>query len=885
VASNRKLGVEFAVMFLLLLAVLSLFLPGVYLPDQTLFSNDGPLGRLMAQCHQMPGRFTGCWEDLNGIGFNGGTAPPGITSGLQLLLKPVWFSKLYALVSLIILGLGAWCLFVNLRLAPAACYLGGLAAALNSNFFSVACWGVAAQAINAGMFFFALAALMDTSSPRRWLRVILAGLAVGMGVIEAADMGAISSLYVGAFIAFQAWASGGAWLKGIALGLSRLTLVAVCAALVAAPAVFSLVATNIKGIVGTQQDTQTKQARWDWATQWSLPVRETTGLVVPGLFGYRMDTPDGGQYWGGIGRTPAIDRFIAKGEEGLSPRGLIRQSGGGFYSGVMVVLLALWSLAQLLYRRDSVFTLSQRRWLWFWLVAAIISALLAFGRYAPFYRIVYALPYFSTIRNPVKFFNFVCFAIIILFAHGVDGLWRKYMQPSETAMAPRWAGFKSWWAGAGKREKSWIYGCGLILAVSLLAWTNYASQRQALLDYLQTVRFDELKAEQIASFSIRQVGWFVFFFVLSAGLIACIFSGAFAGSRARWGGIVLGLLMVADLGRADQPWVVYWNYPQKYASNPIIDRLKDKPFEHRVALLPDQTQQHFISLNNLYRLEWLQQQFPYYNIQSLDIVQMSRMPEDFAAYVQAQASGWNGVGFQSFIRFLQLSNSRFLLGPADELDNLNQGIDQADQQFRIVERFDIVPKPGITNLTLPEQLTAAPDENGAYALFDFSGALPRAKLYSGWQVDTNDQDVLDQLFSPSFNPNQSMLVSDEIPPAATTAGINQNAGSVDFASYSPKDIVLKSDAHSPTVLLLNDHFDPNWNVLVDGRRKPLLRCNFIMRGVYLTTGAHTVEFRFQPFFGLLYVGLSAIGVGVLILIGTIISSFAFPFEPARQDNL
>ena len=868
-------------MFLLLLAVLSLFLPGVYLPDQTLFSNDGPLGRLMAQCHQLPGRFTGSWEDLNGIGFSGGAAPPGITFGLQFLLKPILFSKLYALISLIILGLGAWCFFVNLRLAPAACYLGGLAAALNSNFFSVACWGVAAQAINAGMFFFALAALADTSSPWRWLRVILAGLAVGMGVIEGADVGAISSLYVGAFIAFQAWAGGGPWLKRIGLGLSRLTLVALCAALIAAPAVFSLVTTNIEGIAGTQQDTQSKQARWDWATQWSLPVQETTGLVVPGLFGYRMDTPDGGQYWGGIGRTPAIDRFITNGGQGSPPSGLMRQSGGGFYSGGLVVLLALWALAQSLYRKNSVFTLSQRKWLWFWLVVAMISALLAFGRFAPFYRMVYALPYFSTIRNPVKFFNFVCFAIIIFFAYGLDGLWRKYMQPSEKAKSVRWAGLKDWWAGAGRQEKSWIYGCGLVLALSLLAWSSYAYQRQALVNYLQTVQFDDLKAEQIASFSIRQVGWFLFFFVLSAGLIACVFSGAFAGTRARWGGIVFGLLLVADLGRANQPWVVYWNYPEKYASNPIIDRLRDKPFEHRVALLPTQTPQYFFGLKSLYRSEWLQQQFPYYNIQSLDIVQMSRMPEDFAAYIHAQALGWNAVGFQSFIRLLQLTNSRFLLGPADELDNLNQGINQADQQFRIVKRFYIAPKHGITNVTTQEELTAVPNENGTYALFDFSGALPRAKLYSDWQVDTNNQDVLNQLFSPSFNPDQSMLVSDEIPPAATTAGKNPNAGSVVFASYSPKDIVLKSNAHSPTVLLLNDHFDPNWKVLVDGRRKPLLRCNFIMRGVYLTPGAHTIEFRFQPFFGLLYVGLSAIGMGLLILIVMVVSSLAFPFKPAN----
>jgi hypothetical protein len=169
-------------------------------------------------------------------------------------------------------------------------------------------------------------------------------------------------------------------------------------------------------------------------------------------------------------------------------------------------------------------------------------------------------------------------------------------------------------------------------------------------------------------------------------------------------------------------------------------------------------------------------------------------------------------------------------------------------------------------------LTVLPDQNGAEALFDFAGALPRAKLYSNWQIDTNDQEVLTRLASPAFNPAQSVLVSGGIQPAAIMADANQNAGSVNFTSYSPKDIVLSSDAPSPTVMLLNDHFDPNWTVWVDGERKELLRCNFIMRGVYLPSGSHTVEFRFQQFFGLLYVSLSAAGAGILILIAIIISN-------------
>ncbi len=67
------------------------------------------------------------------------------------------------------------------------------------------------------------------------------------------------------------------------------------------------------------------------------------------------------------------------------------------------------------------------------------------------------------------------------------------------------------------------------------------------------------------------------------------------------------------------------------------------------------------------------------------------------------------------------------------------------------------------------------------------------------------------------------------------------------------------------MLLLNAKFDPQWSVTVDGQPAELLRCNFIMRGVYLpTAGRHTVEFSFTLPHRPLYVTLTAIGVGLLL---------------------
>ncbi len=106
-----------------------------------------------------------------------------------------------------------------------------------------------------------------------------------------------------------------------------------------------------------------------------------------------------------------------------------------------------------------------------------------------------------------------------------------------------------------------------------------------------------------------------------------------------------------------------------------------------------------------------------------------------------------------------------------------------------------------------------------------------------------------------------MLVSTPEPELAAAA-TNENSGSVEYQSYGPKHIVLSAQTTAPSVLLLNDKFDPHWRVTVDGKPADLLRCNFIMRGVYLpTSGQHTVDFSFSLPNGLLYATLAALMVG------------------------
>ena len=849
--------------FLLALAVLALALAGLFRdsfqPSITLFSNDGPLGALSADNGTLPGMFTGFWADLNWLGGEQPSATPNLTSTLRWVLGNIAYSKFYTPVSLWLMGLAAWFFFRQLGFHGLACTLGALAAALNSNYFSNCCWGLASRGLTGAVVFLALAALTSAARGRTGVCVALAGLAVGMGVMEGYDVGAIFSLYVAAFALFCFWqhsseAPSGRLLKGGVL----VAVVALFAAFIAAQTLSTLIGTQVKGVAGMEQTAEGKRDRWDFATQWSLPKAETLRVIIPGLFGYRMDTPDGGAYWGTAGQHP--------GWTPERPLGYPRHSGSGEYAGVLVVLIALWGAAQSFRREGGPFTPRERKFIWFWSAAALVSLLLAWGRHAPFYQFIYALPYFSTIRNPMKFMHPFQMTLIIVFAYGAQGLWRSYLSSAATPEGSLIAHVKAWWKKPTGFDKQWAFGSLAALAAGLFGWLMFASSRLQLKTYLerygfnaQSVPTDPNISDHIVSFALGEIGWFLLFLSLAVGILIVILSGALAGRRARGAGIVLGLLLVTDLSRANSPWIQFYDYKEKFAANAILDILRKDAPGHRVAILPfqlpdPQAGRLLSQLQSFHHMEWLQHQYPYYNIQCLDIAQEPRKPQEKIAYENALRP--------VPARYWQLTNTRFLVGLAGMEGVMNQQFDPVQRRFRVHTPFTL--QQSNANATAQAFVTT----NGPFALIEFTGTLPRAALYSQWQVNPDLTNTLQTLASPAFDPARTVLVAEQLP--APDAAATNAAAEVKCAHYSPRYLTFKVKADASSVLLLNDRYDPNWKVLVDGQPQPLLRCNYIMRGVHLTKGEHTVEFRFQPRVTSLYVSLAALvvglGLGVLLLV-------------------
>jgi hypothetical protein len=877
-------------------------------PGQILFANDFPFGALKAECNRLPGRFAGTWRDLVWLGGEAPSASPNITMFLSTLVSPLVYLKMYAPFTLLFLGFSAWLFFRQLNFNPMVCVLGGVAAGLNGHFLSVACWGLGNWNIAAGCTFLAMAALCARSIPKFWEKAVLAGLATGMGVMEGYDVGAILSVYIGIFIIFRTLNDDVPVGRRVANVVVAETLVVLFAAIIAAHTMITLVETQVEGVAAMEQDAQSKQLRWNAATQWSLPKMETLQVFVPGLFGYRLSgnidqTNKSGAYWGLIGQDPRLaglgsddpsvrsnvvsglnltntyltalntpDRLSrTEGMAAITKKSGIywRYCGSGECAGTIVSLLAVFGLANF-FRKDRPYSKSERIAVGYWGVVALFSLLASWGRFSFVYQLLYKLPYFSTIRNPIKFMHPFHIAWIILAAYGMEVLYRRYMRgPERTDSGLLLHHLQLWWAKVAGFDRKWTIFMMILAGASVGGAALLHTDKGALIRHLEAQNFPAAHARLIAGFCLQRVGAFLVFLVAGLGAIAAIVSGAWTGSRNKWAWSVLAVLIICDLARADLPWIHYYDYTEKYAENPVVDFLIDKPWEHRVigkleprgpgsGIQPGFGQLYFF---------WLQNDFPYHNIQALDFSQASHMPDldrDYLKAFELNGADIHSTDLRPAVRLWQLTNTRYILGSANAVDFFNQRADPIHHSFKLLTLFNMRPKPGLQSLGDIGDFTVQTGTKGEFGIIENTRALPRAKLYSNWRTPTNDAAALAMLANPEFEPWDTVLLSTNTPAPQPTSDSTADPGTVAITDYHPKHIRLEADAKTPAVLLLNDRNNPDWRARVDGALTPILRCNYIMRGVYLTPGHHIVEFQFKPSLKSLYVSVSAIVIGIIL---------------------
>ena len=503
---------------------------------------------------------------------------------------------------------------------------------------------------------------------------------------------------------------------------------------------------------------------YGYATGWSLHPKEMLTFLFPWSYGYGKAT-----YWGMLPFTDYPN-----------------------YLGVLTLFFAGLSLF-----------LVKNRWKWFFLITALLSTLLSFGRffpllYDPMFRF---FPYFDKFRVPVMVLIVQQLALVVMMGMGLEEYLRRYSSAALPAFLD------------AKRMK-WV----LVLGAAVVIVTLVAGG--AIRDGI-----------------VRSV--------TSSGRIQS--DAAQFGAKAASNDLPLRILLYLAV-----PFVLLLASSRKLLTNTVVLLLAivalldlvmvDQPIVH-----PERT--------------WTRSDDGYRIIRGADAREDFMKPDPAITYLKGDDSYFRvfpvpaarpGQWTYSTPPF---SENRFMIHGIFSLGGYHAAKMKSYQQVIDVmfSSFNrgVVPLNILNMLNAKYMLSYFPlfDENSSFPLVWNEGnayiyenpyALDRVTLVDGFRVVPREQ-MLQMILSRDFDPGRQLLL-DEDP---SFDAVSAEGSSAEIVEYGLNRIVVDTRIEKPCFLLLSEIASRSWEAYIDGAESEVLSADFCLRAVPLRPGAHRVVFSYS----------------------------------------
>lgn len=421
---------------------------------------------------------------------------------------------------------------------------------------------------------------------------------------------------------------------------------------------------------------------------------------------------------------------------------------------------------------------------------ALLSLFISFGKhFEPLYRLLYEnLPYFNKFRVPVMILVLVQLAVAVLAAYGIERIRREREDAAGGTLLLR----VSLWI-AVLFLGVWLLW--LVLGDTLGSWyrglvTGSLESKALAAGAMRS--FSPSAAERLAGQCFQMVKGDI----LAVGMIGFVgFLCVYLFLRRKMSLLVM-VAVLACLTLAD-----VWRINTRIFTPMVGERSSVSAEEFR-----DDTIEFLESDPSLYRIFPLGRDF---------------MDNRYAAFGIANVGGYHAAKPVLYEKFYDRIIQPRKLTPA-VLAILN---------VKYIVAPDYV-QPG-------PMLSLAHD--GSKKIYEFHAVLPRAYLVDSVKVLADEEAVLEEILSPGFDPSRTALLLEPTPVNPVT----KEGSSVRIVSYGLNVIDIEAGITDTCFVVLSDLYYPDWKVEIDGKTAKIYRTNFLVRGVPLEPGQHSIRFAYD----------------------------------------
>ncbi len=120
--------------------------------------------------------------------------------------------------------------------------------------------------------------------------------------------------------------------------------------------------------------------------------------------------------------------------------------------------------------------------------------------------------------------------------------------------------------------------------------------------------------------------------------------------------------------------------------------------------------------------------------------------------------------------------------------------------------------------------------------------LPKAFYVDSLVYANSAQDAIDAIKSP-FDPHKYAVVEG----AQNLKASPDTTAKVSVTTYRPREIDMKTSRKTDGFLVLSEIYYPaGWKASIDGKEVPIVKTNYILRGLSVPAGNHTITLTFNP---------------------------------------
>jgi hypothetical protein len=162
----------------------------------------------------------------------------------------------------------------------------------------------------------------------------------------------------------------------------------------------------------------------------------------------------------------------------------------------------------------------------------------------------------------------------------------------------------------------------------------------------------------------------------------------------------------------------------------------------------------------------------------------------------------------------------------------------ADPPYEPTSDYPPLGAPGLT------EVYAGADAR----VYRLEGALPRAWVVPAQQIVDDESAALAAVTRPEFDPRGVAVTERRLPglPALPAGAESGRPGPARIVRYEDERVVVQARSDGPGLLVLGDTWFPGWKAEVDGRDASVEPVDYVLRGVRLGPGEHTISFRYTP---------------------------------------